>query len=249
MDTKALESIGLTNAEAKVYLALLELGASSTGPLVRHSRTADSKIYEVLDKLMAKGLASAYVEDNVKRYRAAPPKMIMDYLQEKKRRVEEEETAVAKLLPRLELMTHSQAKEKEVSIFSGPKGVRTAFAGIVDALDKGEEVRIMGVYEYQPAFLRAVERFHTLRSDKGVKARVLISSSAPSTARLLKSFRLVEIRSLPESMFTPAIFIIYKGRVIIHLGDEFTMFLIKSESANRAFGAYFEMIWAQAKKR
>ena len=53
---------------------------------------------------------------------------------------------------------------------------------------------------------------------------------------------------MPNDMFTPAIFIIYGDKVIISLGDEFTMFVIKSASAAKAFDAYFGAMWATAKK-
>ena len=56
-----LEWIGLNKSETKVYLSLLRLGASSTGPIINDSKTANSKIYEVLDKLIHKGLVSFLV--------------------------------------------------------------------------------------------------------------------------------------------------------------------------------------------
>ena len=65
MDTGLLESVGLTKSEAKVYLALLELGSSSKGPIVKRSGVASSKVYELLDKLIAKGLVSIVVKANV----------------------------------------------------------------------------------------------------------------------------------------------------------------------------------------
>ena len=37
MDTKILEDLGFTNAEIKVYLALLELGSATAGPIIEKS--------------------------------------------------------------------------------------------------------------------------------------------------------------------------------------------------------------------
>jgi sugar-specific transcriptional regulator TrmB len=247
MDTSALESIGLTSSEIKVYLALLDLGASSTGPLVAHSRTADSKIYEVLEKLAHKGLASSFLKGGVKYYKAASPNMILEYLNEKKRRVEEEEAAVSKMLPSLLMMENQKADDKEASIFTGPRGVKTAFADIVSTLDRGEEVHIMGIYRFGAPFLRAVQNFHKNRSAKGIKAKILFNRSAKETAAMLRQYRPIEARFMPNDMFTPAIFLVYRDKVIISLGDEFTMFVIKSASAAKAFDAYFSAMWAAAK--
>jgi len=247
MDTSALEGIGLTKSEIKVYLSLLDLGASSTGPLVTHSRTADSKIYGVLEKLMHKGLASSFVDGGVRRYKAASPKMILEYLDEKKRRVEQEEAAISKMLPSLLMMESQRAEEKEASIFTGPRGIKTGFSDIVSTLGKGEEVHIMGIYRFGAPFLRAVQNFHKNRAAKGIRAKILFNRGAKETAALLGQYRSIEARFMPNDMFTPAIFLVYRDKVIISLGDEFTMFMIRSASAAKAFDAYFEAMWKASK--
>lgn len=55
MALEVLEELGLTKSEIKVYLALLELGQSTTGPVVDKAEIASSKIYEILEKLVNKG--------------------------------------------------------------------------------------------------------------------------------------------------------------------------------------------------
>ena len=47
----ALKRIGLTEGEIKIYLALLDLGQTATGKIIRHSGISGSKVYEVLDRL------------------------------------------------------------------------------------------------------------------------------------------------------------------------------------------------------
>ena len=248
MDTSALESAGLAKSEIKVYLALLEMGASSTGPIVMRSRTADSKIYEVLEKLSQKGLVSAFLKGGVRHYKASSPSMILEYLKEKKKRVENEQESVSKMLPSLLLMERQTAKTNEASVFTGPRGVKTAFQDIVDTLGKGEEVHIMGIYRFGEPFLRAVQNFHKNRSAKGAKAKILFNSGAWETAKKLSQYKPIETRFMPNDIFTPAIFLIYKDKVLISLGDEFTMFMIKSASANKAFEAYFSAMWDSAKR-
>lgn len=248
MDTAALEGIGLTKSEAKVYLSLLDMGASSTGPIVMRSHTADSKIYGVLEKLVHKGLVSSFLEGGVRRYKAASPNMILEYLDEKKKRVEEEETAVSKLLPSLLMMEKQRAEANEASVFTGPRGVKTAFQDVVNTLGNGEEVHIMGIYSFGAPFLHAVQNFHKNRSAKGIKAKILFNRSAGDTAKALSHYKPIEFRFMPNDMFTPAIFLVYRDKVIISLGDEFTMFVIKSASAAKAFEAYFSEMWASAKK-
>ncbi len=247
MDTSSLEGIGLTKSEVKVYLALLDMGASSTGPIVMRSGTADSKIYGVLEKLSQKGLVGSFLKGGVRHYKAASPNMIREYLEEKKRKVEQEEADVSKLLPSLLALERQTSGEKEAAVFTGPRGVKTAFMDVVNTLKKGEEVHIMGIYRFGEPFLRAVQLFHKNRAAKGVKAKILFNRGAGETAKALSRYKPLEFRFMPNDMFTPAIFLIYKDKVLISLGDEFTMFAIRSGSAARAFDAYFEAMWKNAK--
>jgi sugar-specific transcriptional regulator TrmB len=50
MDPKMLEEIGLTEGESKVYLALLKLGATKTGPLIKEADVSSSKVYKILER-------------------------------------------------------------------------------------------------------------------------------------------------------------------------------------------------------
>ena len=70
MDTTSLREAGLTDGEIKVYLALLELGAATTGPIIEKSGIARSIIYQILDKLMQKGLVSMVMKDKTKTARS-----------------------------------------------------------------------------------------------------------------------------------------------------------------------------------
>ena len=52
MNSKLLEEAGLTEGESKVYLALLELGTTKTGPLIKKARVSSSKVYKILDRVL-----------------------------------------------------------------------------------------------------------------------------------------------------------------------------------------------------
>ena len=58
MDISILEDIGLTNAEIKVYLALLELGSSTAGPILEKSKLQNSVVHMTLNKLIDKGFVT-----------------------------------------------------------------------------------------------------------------------------------------------------------------------------------------------
>ena len=242
-----LEEIGLTKSEAKVYLALLELGASTTGPIVTLSKTADSKIYVVLEKLVNKGMASSFKQGGVRLFKAAPPNQILSYLKEKKTTVESQEQKMASVIPMLTSLTERHEEEKEAVVYRGPKGVKAAFNDVVDSLQPGETVCIMGVHAFGEKFKRLGINFHKSRSEKGVKVRFLVNHDATHIADEFLKYQPATVRLMDESIFTLAIFLIYKNKVIISLADEMTMFMIKSRRAKDSFQSYFEKIWKLSK--
>lgn len=242
-----LETIGLNKSEIKVYVSLLKLGASSTGPIITESKTANSKIYEVLDKLIQKGLVSFFVKENVKYYKATNPKMLLDFLEEKKSAIDKEKDRLNKILPTLIAFSQDKEEEKEALIYTGTRGVKTAFTNLVDELNEGEEVHIMGVYDFGDKFIHSALYFQKIRSNKKIKAKFLINKDAKKIADEFRKYPPVEIRYLPKGTFTPAIFLIYKDKVIINLAKEMTFFVIKSKNAKEAFDAYFNLLWKTAK--
>ncbi len=242
-----LEQIGLNKSEIKVYLTLLKIGSSTTGPIISKSRTANSKIYEVLDKLIHKGLVSYFIKENMKYYKATNPRMLLDYLDERKKKIETEKEKIAKILPSLMAYSNETEEENEAVIFSGTKGVKTGFTNLVEELEEGEEVHIMGVYDFGSEFLHSALYFQKIRSHKKIKAKFLINENAKDIAKQFKKYPPVKIKFLPKEMFTPAIFLIYKDKVIINLAKEMTFFVLKSKSANNAFDAYFNLLWKTAK--
>ena len=74
----------------------------------------------------------------------------------------------------------------------------------------------------------------------------MINKGAKNISSEFEKYTPVEIRYMPEKMFTPAIFLIYKDSVIINLAKEMTFFVIKSKSANVAFESYFQVMWKGA---
>ena len=57
MDTSALEDLGLSNAESRIYIALLESGPSKTGLIIDRTKLQSSTVYHILGSLIEKGLA------------------------------------------------------------------------------------------------------------------------------------------------------------------------------------------------
>ena len=74
-----LQKIGLTDGEAKVYLALTEIGSSTVGPIVKKANVAYSNVYDILNRLIEKGIVSFILRNKTKYFQAASPRNLMDW--------------------------------------------------------------------------------------------------------------------------------------------------------------------------
>jgi len=170
-----LEKIGLTNAESKVYLALLELGNSTAGPIIDKAKITPSKVYELIDKLQRKGLVSVVIEENARHYEAASPERLIDYLEERERKLKEEKEQLKKTLPQLKMVQMSSANKSQAIIFKDYKGVETALYSYSRKLAAKSEMLMLGLPHYTPGMKSFYQGFfrHCIK-ELHLKIRVLI---------------------------------------------------------------------------
>lgn len=245
MIASVLESIGLTKSEIKVYTALLELGSSTTGPIVEKAGVTSSKIYEILDRLMQKGLVSYALKGKTKYYEAASPERIGDYLNEKKATLDEQESEIRKIIPELKLKQQLSKYKQEALIFKGQRGAETAFLDILATMKKGEEYYVFVITELTAASQRWMMKFHAMRAKAGIKVKFLVNENARKLGEERAKFGCTEIKYVQPALATPAVFNVYADKTLISIGstEEYINILIKSKELADSCRAYFEVLW------
>jgi len=249
---RVLSEIGLTDAETKVYLALLELGDSTRGAIVDKSQVSGSKVYEILEKLQLKGLVTQYVEQDVKHFKPTNPKQILTYIQERKDQISQVENKAQQILPQLLTLYQTSREDQEVALFSGLKGLEIIFREQVDLLRKGETCYVIGGTkgEEEQDVIAFFEKIHVLREAKGIKTKMLFNIHQKESMRENYSHqkfpnawtRYIEHRQ-------PVAINVYKDRtVIIIFGKKISAIQIVSIDVAKSFLEYFDILWSQGKK-
>ncbi len=249
MNTALLEEIGLTKAEIKVYLALLELGSSTTGPIVEKSGASSSKIYEILDKLMQKGLATQVIEAHTKYFEAVSPERLLDYLEEKQRDIAKKKEELKGIIPELKLKYTLAEHKKDAKIFRGMKGMESAFAEAIKELKRGERYQVIGVPARSEAVNRFFIHFNKEIAKAGLGANILFDETARKDPQSRKeNLPSGEIKFLPKGSLTPAAINIFKESTIIFPaegGDEPLLIMIKGKDVADSFRSQFNILWNQ----
>ena len=241
---QTLRNIGLTRGEVDVYLALLELGLSTTGRIIKEANISSSKVYEVLQRLISKGLASYNIENGKHYYSATPVERLVDFLEERKNNLTEDQNKIKKLLPELENRRKMQ-KSAEAIIYRGRQGPLIVLNECLEAGKKKIEIVGYGTDEddwekYYPAQLN---EFIKQSKKHKVKSRIIFGKG------FTPKNHTAGVRHLPPEYFSPVRTIIYGNKVaIVDFTKPITTIIIEKDEIAKAYMNHFEMLWKLSKK-
>ena len=240
MDTRILEDIGLSNAEIKVYLALLEFGTSTAGPILEKSGLQNSVVHMTLNKLIERGFVTFVKEGRINNYQAANPRHIVDFINDKKKRFEE-------ILPEL-LLKQKQSKVKpEIITFRGIRGIKELLLELLEA--GGREHHTFGSTAKSLMLGDAWwVSYHKKRSALGIKAKLLFNESLAHW-KAEKKYPKSEVRYTKAGFEPLTETIIRNDKVaIIIWTDKPIGTLIHQKEAAESYDKFFKVIWDVAKK-
>ncbi len=247
MNEKILEDIGLTKGEIKVYLTLLKLGETTTGAVIENSGLSSGKIYEILDKLINKGLVSFIVKEKTKYFSAASPNRILDYLHEKEKDLKNKEEEFVKELPSLLAIKETTKKEHETIFFKGFKGFRTAIYEALDSLNSKDEVIAMGIISTKDEKYNIMwQAWHKERIKRKIKCRAIFSDKKTVYYKALKKMKLMEVKVI-KGITPTAVDVMGANVLILTHGKEPSCLLIKNAEIAQSFTTFFNSLWKQSK--
>ncbi|MDP7116117.1 MAG: helix-turn-helix domain-containing protein [Candidatus Woesearchaeota archaeon] len=245
-----LETIGLTKNEVKVYLALLEVGLTSTGKIIKKTGIHTSKVYDALERLAEKGLVSHIIEANTKHFKAVNPDRLLDFMQEKKRKIDSQENNIKDILPDLKLKQQLVGDETEAEIFRGWKGMETVYGMMRKTLKKGDKNYVFGASkgEDEEKVRNFFNRHAIALAKTRIKQKIIFNESARGNIQeTLKRPKLNEIRHMQHT--TPAEINIWKDKtMIVILRKKPMVILIRDNTVANSFRKYFDVMWALAKR-
>jgi len=245
MDPKLLSEFGITEAEARVYLALLQTGRVKSGAIIKATGLQSSTVYNALPALVQKGMVSYVHVGKTKHFSAEPPESLQLFLEERKKRLME-------MLPGLKKLEAQGAREqKSARVFEGFKGLSSAFNDVYMTMKKGGEYCFFqmasdALAEKQVSFF--FRKWHLRRSSAGILAKGLaVGSTRKPMEYIFKGLPCTKLRFVDE--FMPTGMVVYKNKVLLlDFTGAPTAFQIQSQSIADSFRRVFDAKWKIAKK-
>lgn len=249
MDIGILEQIGLSKNEIKIYFALLELEQSSATPIVKKSGIPNSKVYPTLEKLIKRGLVSYVIKNNVKYFQAANPQNLIDFLNEKEKKIIQQKKEIEKLIPQIEQQRKLARDKQEAHVYEGLEGIKAAFNTILNKVSAKEEYYVFTLGdELEKAELKHFFRdYHKKRIEKKIKVKLIANESIRKTFIRDHLYEKMTVKfsklKLPTGIFIFADYVM----TVVWLEDP-TAFVIKSKKNAEKYKEFFLEMWKTAKE-
>jgi len=231
-----LESIGLNEKEARIYLAALEVGSSPVSKIASKAKLNRVTAYDILEKLVKRGLINFFTKAKIKYFTATDPEIVVD---EFKKRTND----LQKALPDLKRL-HGDTIHPRVRYYEGLEGIKSIYA---DTLKSKTEILNYGnSQEIRAHWPTYDEDYVKKRANLQIHLRGIAIDD--EYGRLVQSrdgenFREIRLVSKDKFNFSNEINIYDDKLAIISFRDELIGMIIESPEIANTQRAIFKMVW------
>ena len=237
-----LEEAGLTDKEVAVYAALLEVGKGSVLEISRKACEDRTTTYRILQSFLNMPIAQTFKEGKKSRWAALNPRYLVDYVQKKKKVVQE-------LFPELEALYNLNEEKPKLQYFEGKEGLANLMASIIkevktrgDLLSFSAPGAASGYYSTKQ-FVKLAEE----RAKKQIMSKILIPSIEETPGYLVgedwKNWRHIKIVD-PNKFPFKASFNIWNNKVaILTVRSHPIGVVVESKDVADTLRSIFNLVW------
>jgi sugar-specific transcriptional regulator TrmB len=225
-----LQEIGLSEKEARIYLALLQVDRNTVQELANRTKINRTTVYPVLESLQKKGLVSEIQEGKKVEFMAEPPERLETFAERQRVVFEEHASRLKDIIPQIKSMEREKGERPVVKYFEGREG---SIAAHEEFYAMHEKKSREGYFIYNKDLLNQTftakeqDRYRDIRIDKLVKPVSVYTSKSGDLEFKTDGNR---IRIDDEKYPITSDIIIIEDRIIIGtLGDHVSSILIKSK--------------------
>jgi len=245
MSLEVLRKIGLSDGEIKVYQTVLDLGSAPIHHVHEKTGIERRNIYDILNKLIEKGLVS-YTDENKKRtFQLTNPNKLISYIEEKKKELDNSKELIEKEIPEILNKFNSKKLGIKAEVFRGIEGIKAVFE---DSLDYPETYWIGGGRYLPKMYPDWFFAWTNRRAKKKVKWKYLMRYELRSE---YKPFPFETVKFLPKEFSgSPTVTGVWGNKVIqLILGEDLFAFVIESKELAENYKTYHKYLWDNVAKK
>lgn len=244
---KDIEKLGLSTKEAKVYIALLDLGRGNVTKIASRAVINRTTTYDILSGLTEKGLVMVSGYEPKQEFEALPPERVIDYLFNEQQKIEEKKKSARDIVPRLAAMFNKSDRPKVV-FYEGTGGLEKAYE---DTLTSTEPIRAFAtVDDMHRALPHYFPDYYKRRAGNGIFIRAIVPDTPIGRDRAAKDedeMRMTALVPADKYLFSPEINI-YDDKVMIASWREKIGIIIESKEISDAMKKIYELAWERSRQ-
>lgn len=244
---KALEDIGLSPKEHKVYLELLKIGTGKAGVLAKKTELNRTSVYDVLESLGRKGIISSYRKGSQTYFSATDPHRLLSYLEQEKAdtvaSIDANKLRLEALLPQFISLQDISPDRPKVQFFEGEKGILEAYEDTLTS--RGSILAYANVATMHEGLPNFFPQYYKRRAAKKIFIRGICPQNEITYERHKHDQEeMREIRFLPtvDMTFSPEVNI-YNNKMLIASWKEKMAIIIESKELADLQKLAFELVW------
>lgn len=233
---KVLELLGLNEKEAKVYLALLQMGKGTVPAISKRAGTKRPTTYLILDELRKKGLVMLLPRRLKAIYTAKSPEILLEEQKEK-------EQLIAQKMPELLAIYNSKKEKPKVTFYQGSNQILELYN---KEIFKSAKLDIFcSIKSIHPQVLSGIWWFLDEIEKKKIPTREILQSDQESLKYAQNySSGVHQIKIMPEKLRIPTDNIIFGDKLaIFSYKDEPMVVVIQSSDVVETYQSMFEIVW------
>jgi|TARA_Y100000034_G_C6872431_1_gene398513 sugar-specific transcriptional regulator TrmB len=237
-----LQNLGLSDKEAGIYFAALEMGQATADQLAKHSKVKRSTAYAYIESLMNKGLMSSFESGRKTYFTPESPKNIERLFDVERKNLDKRKENLQEVLPDLTQLFDAAGERPEVRFFTGKEGIITIREEILSC--KGKNISVLFALDAFFALFSDEERSNYTHSriKKGIRTRLIYSRKDGPIKKSPTQY--TERKYMGSDRFIGADIAIYDDKVaLMSLRGKIFGVVIKSREVSKSLLAMFDLIW------
>jgi sugar-specific transcriptional regulator TrmB len=246
MNLSTIQKFGLSEKEARVYLALIEAGSASVSEIAAKAKINRTTTYDVLESLIGYGLVSYVGDDKTKHFVAENPELLISFLENKSKEFKQKADEAKLILPELKGTYNLIPHKPKVKYYEGDEGIIAMYEDSLTA--KTEILSWLDIKVTHDFSFEYFDDYYRRRTEKGIHIKAIVNDDPISRKfdENPKDF-LRELRIIPREMMvgTPECYI-YDDKVSFMSVKERFGVMIESKDIAEAHRKLYALAWAQA---
>jgi HTH-type transcriptional regulator, sugar sensing transcriptional regulator len=242
--TNQLKNLGLSDNEAKVYMAMLELGSATVLEISAKAGVNRPTTYVQIESLKKMGLASTQTKGKKQLFIAESPEQLESIIDRQKTELEQKKEELQKFLPELTSLFNLSDSKPQVRFFEGKEGILK----IQGEFLKSKADFIYGISDFDSVmelFPNFSSAYSSKRAQKRIPSKLIYTSSKGDFLKEADKEFLRESKYVPKDRLSLGSDITIFGDkiAIMALKGKISGVVIEHKEMADSLRSVFELLW------